>query len=285
MAPVGLPEFDGVGRCLVMGIVNVTPDSFSDGGRFATPDDAVAAGLGMLDDGADLLDIGGESTRPGALPVAEADELARVLPVVECLAAAGAIVSVDTQRSAVARACVQAGARIINDVSGGTADPDMARTVAELGVPYICMYSTGPAASASAPVATDRQPIGQVVGGLRDRVAALLKAGIQREQIIVDPGLGFAFAGAPNWEILAQIDQLAALGYPVLVGASRKRFLADATGEPETNWASRDAATVAVTALAAAYGAWAVRVHSVRPNAVAARVAAAWNPITEGQVR
>ena len=273
MAAIGIPQLDGVGRCLVMGIVNVTPDSFSDGGRFLTPDDAVAAGLQMLRDGADLLDVGGESTRPGATPVTADEELARVLPVIAALGAAGAIVSVDTQRAAVAEACVRAGARIVNDVSGGAADPAMAGLVADLGVPFVCMYSTGPAASSSEPSVAAALP--QVLDGLRERAGALLEAGVRPDRIVVDPGLGFAFAGAPNWEILAGLERIKGLGFPVLVGASRKRFLASVCHTAKTDPTSRDYATSAVTAWAAMCGAWAVRVHNVGPNAVASRVAAA----------
>ncbi|GAA1859505.1 dihydropteroate synthase [Myceligenerans crystallogenes] len=274
----GLPELSGVARTLVMGVVNVTPDSFSDGGEWYEPDAAVTHGLELLGEGADLLDVGGESTRPGAGRVPRDQELARILPVIEALAGHGAIVSVDTTRAAVAERAVAAGARVVNDVSGGLADPDMARTVADLGVPYVAMHWRG-----HADVMDSLEVYDDVVADVRDelsaRMDALVGAGVDAAQIILDPGLGFAKAGALNWPLLARLDALTALGRPVLVGASRKRFLghllAHSDGEPVAPRA-RDDATAAVSALSAAAGAWCVRVHSVRASADAVRVAAAW---------
>ena len=278
-AVAGLPELSGVGRCLVMGVVNITPDSFSDGGQWFEPDAGVRHGLDLLAEGADILDVGGESTRPGAARVPQDEELARVLPVIERLAAHGAVVSVDTTRAAVAERAVAAGARIVNDVSGGLADPQMGRVVAETGAAYVCMHWRG-----HADVMDSREVYDDVVADVRDELAARLAAlesdGVRREQVVLDPGLGFAKSGALNWPLLAHLDALHALGRPVLVGASRKRFLgrllAGADGAPAAPL-ERDHATAAISALSAAAGAWGVRVHAARPSVDAVRVAAAWD--------
>ncbi|MBO0610994.1 dihydropteroate synthase [Myceligenerans salitolerans] len=293
----GLPELSGAGRTLVMGVVNVTPDSFSDGGEWFEPDTAVAHGLELLGEGADVLDVGGESTRPGAGRVPQDQELARVLPVIEALAAHGAIVSVDTTRPAVAERAVAAGARIVNDVSGGLAEPAMAHVVAELGVPYVAMHWRG-----HSDVMDGLEKYDDVVADVRDELAArmdaLVGAGVDAAQIVLDPGLGFAKAGVLNWPLLAHLDALGSLGRPVLIGASRKRFLghllarpvpgASATGGDGRSGAgepvpprARDDATAAVSALSAAAGAWCVRVHAVRASADAVRVAAAWARASE----
>ncbi|MEV0892064.1 dihydropteroate synthase [Promicromonospora sp. MEB111] len=275
----GLPELSGTGRTLVMGVVNVTPDSFSDGGEWFEPSAAVAHGLELLGEGADILDVGGESTRPGSVRVPQDQELARVLPVIEQLAARGAVVSVDTTRAAVAERAVAAGARIVNDVSGGLADPEMGRAVAETGAAYVAMHWRG-----HADVMDDLEVYDDVVADVRDELAARMAAlhddGVRPEQLILDPGLGFAKAGVLNWPLLAHLDALHELGRPVLVGASRKRFLghllADPSGRPAPPRA-RDDATAAVSALSAAAGAWCVRVHTVRASVDAAKVAAAWS--------
>lgn len=274
----GLPELSGVGRTLVMGVVNVTPDSFSDGGEWFEPDSAVAHGLELLGDGADVLDVGGESTRPGAGRVPQEQELARVLPVIEALAGHGAVVSVDTTRAVVAERAVAAGARLVNDVSGGLADPDMARAVAGLGVPYVAMHWRG-----HSDVMDDLETYDDVVADVREelsvRMDALVGAGVDAAQIVLDPGLGFAKAGALNWPLLTHLDALGELGRPVLVGASRKRFLGHLLARPDGGPVpprARDDATAAVSALSAAAGAWCVRVHAVRASADAVRVAAAW---------
>ncbi|MBI9116240.1 dihydropteroate synthase [Sanguibacter suaedae] len=261
-----------------MGVVNVTPDSFSDGGRWFEPAAAVAHGLALVEQGADLLDVGGESTRPGAARVALEDELERVLPVVRELAARGAAVSVDTTRAEVARRAVDAGALVVNDVSGGLADPGMADVVADTGVVLVVMHWRGPA-----DVMDRLDDYGDVVVDVRDelqqRVEALTGAGVRREQLVLDPGLGFSKAGSANWPLLARLDELAALDLPVLVGASRKRFLghllADADGTPAPPL-ERDGATAAVSTLAAAAGAWCVRVHDVPGSVDAVHVAQAW---------
>lgn len=277
-AIAGLPELSGVGRTLVMGVVNVTPDSFSDGGEWFEPTAAVAHGLELLGEGADLLDVGGESTRPGAVRVPVEQELARVLPVIRRLAEHGAVVSVDTTRAVVAERAVEAGARVVNDVSGGLADPDMGRVVAATGAAYVAMHWRGHADVMDSLEVYD-DVVAEVRAELAERMDALRAAGVRDEQVILDPGLGFAKAGVLNWPLLAHLDALHSLGRPVLVGASRKRFLghllADSSGDPAPPRA-RDDATAAVSALAAAAGAWCVRVHTVRASADAVRVAAAW---------
>ncbi len=274
------PALAGLDRCLVMGIVNVTADSFSDGGAFLDPGEAVAHGLRLLSDGADMLDVGGESTRPGAQRVTPADELARVVPVVRDLVDAGAVVSVDTMRAATATAALAAGASLVNDVSGGLADADLPSVVAAAGVPYVVMHWRGHSHTMQALAAYD-----DVVRDVRDelsrRLDALGAAGVDLDQVILDPGLGFAKTPEHNWALLRQLDVLTQLGRPLLIGASRKSFLgellADRAGNPRAV-ADREAATTALSALAAHAGAWAVRVHAVRPSADAVRVAAALGP-------
>ncbi|MFD8600274.1 dihydropteroate synthase [Kitasatospora sp. NPDC059646] len=272
----GLPVLD---RCAVMGVVNVTPDSFSDGGMWLDPAKAVAHGLDLVARGADLVDVGGESTRPGAVRVTEDEELRRVVPVVTELARAGAVVSVDTMRARVARAAVQAGAKIVNDVSGGLADPEMAAVVAETGAPFVVMHWRGQSADMYAQ-AVYRDVVADVVRELTDRVEDLLAAGVKEDQLILDPGLGFAKTSAHNWALLGRLDALTALGRPVLVAASRKRFLGTLLANPETGELrparQRDDATAAVSVLSAKAGAWAVRVHDVSGTADAVRVVAAW---------
>ncbi|WP_370634524.1 dihydropteroate synthase [Actinotalea sp. Marseille-Q4924] len=265
-------------RALVMGVVNVTPDSFSDGGRWFEPGAAVAHGLRLLEEGADLLDVGGESTRPGADRVPVEEERRRVLPVVTELVRAGAVVSVDTTRSAVAADAVEAGAVLVNDVSGGLADPRMADVVAAAGVAYVAMHWRGHADVMDA-LATYDDVVTEVRDELARRLDDLVAAGVRPEQVVLDPGLGFAKRGSDNWPLLAHLDVLRGLGRPVLVGASRKRFLGHLLAGPDGVPAPperRDAATAAISALAAAAGAWCVRVHDVAPTADAVRVAAAW---------
>jgi dihydropteroate synthase len=261
----------------VLGILNVTPDSFSDGGLFVTPDDAVAHGVALRAAGADLVDVGGESTRPGAGRVDPTDERARVLPVVRDLVAAGVPVSIDTTRAAVAEAAVEAGATVVNDVSGGLADPAMARVVAQARVPWILMHWRGHS-DRMADLATYEDVLGEVRSELVARVDAAVLAGVDPDRIVVDPGIGFAKTAAHNWALLRRLDVLVGLGFPVLVGASRKRFLgellADATGTPRPT-AGRETATAVLTALAAVAGAWGVRVHDVGASMDAVAVATA----------
>ncbi|WP_344856844.1 dihydropteroate synthase [Planomonospora alba] len=260
-----------------MGVVNVTPDSFSDGGRWFDPEAAVRHGLELVEQGADVVDVGGESTRPGAARVSLEEELARVEPVIRELARQGVTVSVDTMRARVARVAVDAGAKLVNDVSGGLADPDMPRVVADSGVAYVVMHWRGHSHTMQSRAVYD-DVVAEVCDELAKRVASVRAEGVADEQIILDPGLGFSKTAEHNWALLAATDRLAGLGYPLLVGASRKRFLgrllAGPDGEPRP-FAESDDATVAVTALVARAGAWCVRVHDVRPNADAVRVAAA----------
>ncbi|EDY46878.2 dihydropteroate synthase [Streptomyces sp. SPB074] len=271
----GLPEWD---RCAVMGVVNVTPDSFSDGGRWFDTGAAVKHGLELVAQGADLVDVGGESTRPGALRVDEEEELRRVVPVIRALAAEGVTLSVDTMRARVAEAALDAGAHLVNDVSGGLADPAMVPMVAATGAPFVVMHWRGFSEGMNAR-AVYADVVGEVVEELERRVAAVVGAGVAPERVLLDPGLGFAKTTEHDLALLGHLDRLHALGRPLLVAASRKRFLgrvlaggAAATPPPARE---RDAATAAVTALSAAGGAWGVRVHEVRASADAVRVARA----------
>lgn len=256
-------------RTRVMGVVNVTPDSFSDGGRYATTEAAVTHGLRLLADGADVLDIGGESTRPGATRPLVSEELDRVVPVIRELAAAGAVISVDTMRAEVAEAALAAGATLLNDVSGGLADPRILRVAAAAGAPYVAMHWRAHADRMSAFASYDGP--GGVVAAVRDelaeRVEAMRAAGIGDDRIVLDPGLGFAKRGAHNWELLADLGPVRDLGFPLLVGASRKSFLgtllADAEGEPRPV-DEREHAHTAVVLHLARLGVWGVRVHDVR---------------------
>lgn len=279
MGPLNAPRITGLrlDRTAVVGIVNVTPDSFSDGGSFADADAAIRHGSGLIAAGADLVDVGGESTRPGALRISPIQERSRVLPVVRGLGAAGCLTSVDTMYAETARAAVQAGAVMINDVSGGLADPAMLDTVAELGIPIVLMHWRAHSERMDE-FADYRDVVAQVRDELALRRDAALAAGIHRCDIVLDPGLGFAKQHHHNWALLANLDVLAQLGQPLMIGAARKRFLgqllADETGARHV--AQRDDATAAVSALAAAAGVWAVRVHDVRGSADAVRVASAW---------
>jgi dihydropteroate synthase len=276
--PTGLPAaLAAVDRCLVMGVLNVTPDSFSDGGLWLDADLAIRHGLDMAAQGADLVDVGGESTRPGATRISTQTELDRVLPVVAALSAQGVAVSIDTMRADVARAAVAAGAAVVNDVSGGLSDPAILTAVAELGVPYVAMHWRGYGDRMH-----ENAVYADIVADVRDelaaRVADAVAAGVDATAIVVDPGIGFAKHADHNWALLHGLDALLALGRPVLVGASRKRFLGSLladTGGPRPMDA-RDHATDAVSALAAAAGAWCVRVHDVRGSRDAVEVAAAW---------
>jgi dihydropteroate synthase len=262
----------------VLGVLNVTPDSFSDGGRYLDHDHAVAHGVGMRDSGADLVDVGGESTRPGAGRIGPDVEAARVVPVVRDLVAAGVRVSIDTTRAEVAEQALAAGASVVNDVSGGLADPRMAALVAEARVPWILMHWRGPSATMNR-LAGYEDVIGEVRAELVARVDAAVLAGVDPARLVLDPGLGFAKTAAHNWALLRRLDVLVDLGFPVLVGASRKRFLgellaaADGTVRPADG---RNGATAAVSALAAHSGAWGVRVHDVESTMDAIAVAAAW---------
>ena len=264
-------------RLVVIGVLNVTPDSFSDGGRFTSLDDAVAHGWRLADDGADLVDVGGESTRPGADRVDAAEEERRVIPVIEALVANGVRVSIDTYRAVVAERALAAGASVVNDVSGGLGDPDMAAVVRAAGCPWILMHWRGHSRRMQ-DLAHYVDVVDDVRRELAERVEAANQAGISSDRIVIDPGLGFAKTAEHNWALLAHLDVLVGFGLPVLIGASRKSFLgrvlADPAGTPRPV-DEREAATVALTAYAATQGAWGVRVHDVRANVDAARTIAA----------
>ncbi|WP_246078899.1 dihydropteroate synthase [Modestobacter excelsi] len=251
------------GRCLVMGVLNVTPDSFSDGGCYDDHDAAIAHGLEMHVAGADYVDVGGESTRPGADRVDAEEECCRVVPVVRDLVAAGARVSIDTTRADVAAAALEAGASLVNDVSGGLADAGMARLVADAGVPWVLMHWRGHSREMYA-AARYGDVVHEVGAELTTRVEDVVAAGVDPAQLVLDPGLGFAKNAEHNWALLAGLDRLVALGLPVLVGASRKTFLGRLLAGPDGTLRSvegREAATVAISVLAAQAGAWGVRVH------------------------
>ncbi len=248
-----------------MGVVNVTPDSFSDGGAWFAPDDAVQHGRLLIAQGADIVDVGGESTRPGAERPSVEEELRRVLPVVEALADEGAVVSVDTMRAVVARQALRAGATLVNDVSGGLADPDMLTVVADAGCPYVAMHWRGHSVDMQSRAVYD-DVVADVTHELARRRSAIVSAGVSPEHLVLDPGLGFAKNAEQNWTLLAHLDALAALGHPVLVGTSRKAFLGRlgvAPGDPPRPPAERDVATAATSVLCAQAGVWGVRVHDV----------------------
>ena len=249
---------------LVMGILNVTPDSFADGGQHFDHQAAIAHGLQMIEDGVDIIDIGGESTRPGADRVPAEEEQARVLPVIEALAQHGVEISIDTMRASTAKLAVDAGATIVNDVSGGAADPDMFATIAALDCRYILMHWRGHSKDMNSK-AIYKDVVREVIEEVSLQLNKALAAGIKREKIILDPGIGFAKDAEHNWEFLDRIDEFTALGYPILIGHSRKRFLG---GE---NPADREEATVRVTQSLVGKGIWGVRVHGVKANVEAIR--------------
>lgn len=264
-------------RALVMGILNVTPDSFSDGGKFSSADEAIAEGLRMHYAGADIVDVGGESTRPNADLITVEEEQKRILPVVAALVKAGALVSVDTMHAATAALAIDAGAAIVNDVSGADFDPAMPELIAERGVHYVLMHQRGNPQTMDS-LAEYNDVVEDVLSeltGIRDK---FLAAGVTSEQIILDPGIGFAKKEDHNWALLRSLDRFDELGHRILVGASRKRFLGtllSSAGKAATP-AERGNASMAVSALAAANGAWCVRVHDVGANLDAVKVAAAW---------
>ncbi|MGW3645530.1 dihydropteroate synthase [Streptomyces sp. NPDC000878] len=275
--PAGLEGLPRPGRCLVMGILNVTPDSFSDGGLYVDNRAAIDRGLELAAQGADIVDVGGESTRPGARPVGLAEELARTVPVVRELARAGVCTSIDTMRAPVARAAVEAGASLVNDVSGGLADPAMVSTVAAAGVPYVAMHWRAPSLEMDRHV-DYRDVVAEVRDELGRRLWELTERGVDPARIILDPGLGFSKRPEHDWMLLAGLGSLRQLG-PLLVGASRKRFIGAALaagGAGEVPPGERDVATAAVSALAAVSGAYCVRVHDVPASLDAVRMASAY---------
>ena len=268
------------GPVRVMGVVNVTDDSFSDGGRYLDPARAVEHGLALAAEGADIIDVGGESTRPGAVRLDAAVEAARIVPVVKELAAQGITVSIDTMHATVARAALENGARIVNDVSGGRADAAMAPLVANAGVPWVLMHWRSVQADQPHRVPVYRDVVAEVRDELLAGVDAAVAAGVEHANLIIDPGLGFAKTAEHNWALLHALPELVATGVPVLVGASRKRFLgallADTDGaiRPPNG---RETATAVVSALSALHGAWGVRVHDVRASVDALKVVRAWD--------
>ena len=268
----GLPQ---PGRTLVMGVVNVTPDSFSDGGEWLEPATAINHGMDLLNEGADIVEVGGESTRPGAIRPEVSEELRRVMPVIAELAATGACVSVDTMRAAVAEPAIAAGARLVNDVSGGKADPQMLRLVAESGIPYVCMHWRGHAQDMQSK-AVYHDVVSEVIVELRAQLDAAERAGVPAEKLIIDPGLGFAKTAEHNWQLLQRLGEFTVLGRPMLIGASRKTFLgkllAAADGSPRPA-KERDDATVALNTVLALREVWGFRVHAVRANRDAVAVA------------
>lgn len=263
----------------VMGVLNITDDSFSDGGRFLNPEGAVEHGLLMAADGAGIIDVGGESTRPGAGRVDPRIETSRVIPVVKELAAQGITVSIDTMRADVARAALDNGARIVNDVSGGRADAAMAPLVAEAGVPWVLMHWRPVSAQRPHEVPAYRDVVAEVRADLLASVDDAVSAGVDPANVLIDPGLGFAKTGQHNWALLHGLPELIATGVPVLLGASRKRFLGTLLAGPDGAARppdGRETATAVITALAALHGAWGVRVHDVRASVDALKVVQAW---------
>ena len=250
---------------LVMGILNVTPDSFSDGGEYLDPKKAIARGLEMIEEGATIIDVGGESTKPGADRVTLDEELTRVIPVIHALAKTGAMVSVDTMRAEVAAMAVASGARIINDVSGGLSDPAMHATAAALKTQYICMHWRGQSKDMDS-LANYQDVVSEVIHELTKQIASALTAGIEPTKLIIDPGLGFAKKAEHNWELLRNLDKFKEFGFPILIGASRKRFLGG--NDP----LERESSSIALTTWLATKHIWGVRTHTVKPHVDAIKV-------------
>lgn len=251
-------------QTVVMGILNITPDSFADGGKHFNFADAINRGEKMISEGVDIIDIGGESTRPGAERITESEERSRVIPVISELKKLGATISIDTMRAQIASEAIKAGATYINDVSGGLADPEMVKTVVtNPQIQYIAMHWRAHSKNMQ-DLAIYKDVVREVKDELQDRIDNLISAGADPDQLIIDPGLGFAKNGEHNWEILRNLDRLALLGFPILIGASRKKFLGELTGT--TNPDDREAASIAVTTLVAKAGVWGVRTHSVKPH-------------------
>ncbi|CAB4890109.1 unannotated protein [freshwater metagenome] len=278
MRVLGLPEFlHKPKRTLVMGIINVTPDSFSDGGENAATESAVMRGIQMIREGVDIIDIGGESTRPGASRISPEEEKARVLPVLRALADYDTVLSIDTMRAEVAEEAIAAGASIVNDVSGGLADSDMPRLIADVRVPYVVMHWRGFSDSMQK-LAVYEVTAKEVRHELAERIEKLTKAGVEIDQIILDPGLGFAKEPDHNWDVLQAIESFEKLKRPLLVGASRKRFLGTLLndGEGDRDVKEREAATIAVTTMLAERKVWGVRVHNVRDSRDVIEVVTRW---------
>jgi dihydropteroate synthase len=272
--PSGLPvSLSSLDRTLVMGVINVTPDSFSDGGRFIDANVAIAHGRKMSEQGADIIDIGGESTRPGSERISEQEELDRVLPVIEALISDGIVVSIDTMRASIAKTAVTAGARMINDISGGKVDPQMLPYVATLDIPFILMHWRGPSNIMNSLTDYDDVVL-DVRNEIMDQVASAEAAGVHRSRIAIDPGIGFAKTVDQNWPILKHLDVLEAEGLPILMGASRKKFLGEllARNGELREMDDREAATTAISVLMAQRKTWCVRVHDARSSRDAVEV-------------
>ena len=249
---------------LVMGILNVTPDSFADGGRYSTTDLALKRAEEMMSEGVEIIDVGGESTKPGADRITQAEEVARVIPVIKELAKKDTPISIDTTRASVTEQAIKLGVSYVNDVSGGLADPEMYKLIAKHPkVQYIIMHWRAHSKTMQ-DHAIYKDVVKEVKEELEERIEDAIKAGVNPDQIIIDPGLGFAKLPEHNWELLRNIDRIALLGYPILIGASRKRFLGELTGS--SNPDDREAASIAVTAMVAKQGVWGVRTHSVKPH-------------------
>jgi dihydropteroate synthase len=262
-------------RTLVMGVLNITPDSFSDGGKFYAPERAVEHALTMIAEGADILDVGGESTRPGSASVSEAEELQRVLPIIKMLAAETSVpISVDTTKSAVARAALEAGAEIINDISALRFDPAIADEGAKAKAGLVLMHSRGtPKTMQQLPPVADI--LSEVIGGLRESIAIAQQRGVASESIAIDPGIGFGKTAEQNVELIAKLDQLVAqfAGFPIMIGTSRKSFIGKLLDNPPAD--QRLHGTIASIAASVLRGAHIVRVHDVKPAVEAVRVAEA----------
>jgi len=274
LRPTGLPpDLAMLGRTAVMGVLNVTPDSFSDGGTYAQTDVAIARGLELVAQGADIVDIGGESTRPGAERVTVDEEIARTIPVVTALSAHGIAVSIDTMRAQVAQAAVEAGAVIVNDVSGGKADAEMFAYLSTIEAPYVLMHWRGHSSEMDA-LANYSDVSADVRTELDDQAFDVCHSGVASNRIVLDPGIGFAKTSEQNWSLLAHLETLQNLGYPLLVGASRKKFLGEllAADGVTRQVDQRESATTAITTLLAAANVWAVRVHDVRSSRDAVEV-------------
>jgi dihydropteroate synthase len=271
--PSGIsPQLANKNRCLVVGVLNVTPDSFSDGGLFNNTKEAIEHAQELIAQGADLIDVGGESTRPGATRIETLEEQKRVIPVIEELTNLGIITSVDTMRSQTAQVAVKAGAQIVNDVSGGLADENMHKTVATLDLPYVLMHWRGHS-TVMDDMAKYSDVVTEVLKEIDTQVQKAIKSGVQKNKIVIDPGLGFAKNPEHNWEILKKFEQLHSLGLPIYVGASRKRFLAEfAYPQGSTDPKDRDLATSAISSYVSLNGAWAVRVHDVTGSVAAVKV-------------
>jgi len=274
LRPAGLPpHLAKLERTAVMGVLNVTPDSFSDGGKFQSAEVAIAHGMYMAGNGADIIDIGGESTRPGAERISVEEEIARVLPVVTALVGSNVTVSIDTMRASVAQAAIDAGASLINDVSGGKADPEMLNLLAKIEVPYILMHWRGHSTEMNS-LTNYTNVVTDVRDEIDDQLFDVFHSGVASNRVVIDPGIGFAKTVEQNWPVLSHLDALEELGQPILIGASRKKFLGEllATHGVPRDIDGRESATTAITTLMAQRNVWAVRVHDVRSSRDAVEV-------------